>query len=107
MKGLAGIAAAVALIAYAVYLATQNTAPVELELLFASPSSPAWAVVLGSFVLGVVVMVLAFSWPLLRLRLVARRQSRQIARLEQEVHGLRTLPLEPDDPVSRPRAEEG
>jgi uncharacterized membrane protein YciS (DUF1049 family) len=86
--------------AYAVYLGTQLEGTVDLDLLFVQlPSAPLWSVVLGAFGLGAVLTGLSVAWPLLRLRLGVRRQGRQISRLEQEVHGLRTLPLAHDEPA--------
>jgi hypothetical protein len=38
------------------------------------------------------------TWPLVRLKLHTRRHQRRIAELEQEVHGLRTLPITTDTP---------
>jgi hypothetical protein len=34
-----------------------------------------------------------YSWPLTRAKLTTRRQAKRIAQLEQEIHGLRTLPI--------------
>ena len=36
---------------------------------------------------------LLFAWPLARAKLATRRQTKRIAQLEQEIHGLRTLPI--------------
>ncbi len=108
MKGLAGLAVAVAVIAYAVYLVTQNDQPVTIQLLFASVvGAPAWSLLLGSFAAGASLTALALSWPLLRLRLAVRRQTRRVTRLEQEVHGLRTLPLSPEELAPSDLAREG
>lgn len=108
MKGLAGLGAAVTVAAYAVYVTTQNGAPVSIDLLFTTASGvPAWSVLLGSFAAGAIASGLALAWPLLRLRFKVRRQTRRVARLEQEVHGLRTLPLSPEEPTTTGRAREG
>ena len=88
-------------VAYAVYLVTQNEAPVGLDLLFVQLRDvPLWSIVLGAFGIGALGTGLIVAWPLLRLRLGVRRQGRQINRLEQEVHGLRTLPLTDDATVA-------
>ena len=108
MKGLAGLAVAVAVIAYAVYVVSQNGQPVTIQLLFTSVvGAPVWSLLLGSFAAGVSLTALAFSWPLLRLRLAVRRQTRHVTRLEQEVHGLRTLPLSLEEPAPSDLAPEG
>jgi hypothetical protein len=39
---------------------------------------------------------LLLVWPLLRLKMQSRRQSKRMAELEQELHGLRTLPIASD-----------
>ncbi len=94
-------------VAYAVYLGMQLEGTVDLDLLFVQlPGTPLWSVVLGAFGLGAILTGLSVAWPLLRLRLGARRQGRQINRLEQEVHGLRTLPLTDDEPVAS-KVEQG
>jgi uncharacterized membrane protein YciS (DUF1049 family) len=82
--------------AVAVFLVSGNSAPVALNLLVTVTEVPLWSVLLGSFVSGGLIIGLLVTWPYLRLRLRARTQARQITRLEQEVHGLRTLPL-PDE----------
>lgn len=94
-------------VAYAVYLGMQLEGTVDLDFLFVQlPGAPLWSVVLGAFGLGGLLTGLSVAWPLLRLRLGVRRQGRQINRLEQEVHGLRTLPLTDDEPVAS-KAEQG
>ncbi len=108
MRGFAGLAAAVAVIAYSVYLVTQNGQPVAIDLLFTSVAgAPAWSLLLVSFAAGASLTALVLSWSLLRLRLSVRRQTRRVTRLEQEVHGLRTLPLSPEEPAPSDLAREG
>ncbi len=107
MKGLAGLAVGVALAAYAVLLALANGDQVRVNLLFwSSEALPLYAVVLGSFLLGAAAAAAVASVALVRLRLQLRGERRRASRLEQEVHGLRTLPLGPDVPEPA-RAKEG
>ena len=104
MKGLLLLAAVVGVAVAAVLLATQNDAPVTVNLLvFTVHDVPLWRVLLGAFVAGGTVVALVLSWPYLRLRLRVRGQARQITRLEQEVHGLRTLPLPDEESVAGKR----
>jgi uncharacterized integral membrane protein len=107
VKGLVGLGIAVLLAAYAVFLAIANGDQVRVNLLFwSSESLPLYAVVLGSFVLGAAAAAAASSVTLVRLRLQLRGERRRASRLEQEVHGLRTLPLLPET-GERARAKEG
>jgi uncharacterized integral membrane protein len=97
VKGLVGLGVAVLLAAYAVFLAIANGDQVRVDLLFwSSESLPLYAVVLGSFVLGAAAAGAVASYALLRMRLSLRGERRRASRLEQEVHGLRTLPLLPE-----------
>lgn len=104
------IAAAAALSAalYLTLVATRNSELLRVNLLFLTIEQvPAWAALLGSLLLGVAAASLLLAWPFLRLRLRLRSQSRRITRLEQEVHGLRTLPLSDQEPRSRDPLHEG
>jgi uncharacterized integral membrane protein len=107
VRPLAGVVLAVGLAVYAALVAWRNATPVTLDLLFGSVVDvPVWSVALGSLLLGAVAAGLACAWPILRLRLRVRSQSRRLTRLEQEVHGLRTLPLSSEATKSA-RAREG
>ena len=96
MRGLVLLGIVVAVAAVAVFLVSGNAQPVTVNLLVTQAEVSVWRVLLGSFVSGGLVIGLLLTWPYLRLRLRVRTQARQITRLEQEVHGLRTLPL-PDE----------
>jgi uncharacterized integral membrane protein len=99
-----GTAAAIALAAYAAFFVAWNGDHVRIHLLFARfDGVPLWSVVLGAFALGAALVGTVTGFSLLRLRLRLRGQRREVGRLEQEVHGLRTLPLAPDDTGSRAR----
>ncbi len=74
--------------------ATSNDDPVTLELLITTYAAvPLWAALVGAAAVGGLAVLFALSPSWVRLRLRTRRQARSIAELEQEVHGLRTLPL--------------
>jgi uncharacterized membrane protein YciS (DUF1049 family) len=97
VRALLLLGAVLAIAVVAVLLATRNDAPVSMDLLvFAATDVPLWGVLLGALATGGALVAGVLSWPYLRLRLRVRSQARQITRLEQEVHGLRTLPL-PDE----------
>jgi hypothetical protein len=59
-----------------------------------------WAAMVASAAVGAAATLLLTSWPLVRLKLESRRHSKRIAQLEQEVHGLRTLPIASDSAAS-------
>ncbi len=95
----------------AVYLAlvgTRNDELVDLKLFFYTLEQYSLGlVVLGAFLVGVGLTALVFSWPIVAVRLRLRRESRRVAQLEQEVHGLRTLPLSEDEEAKAVEAREG
>ncbi len=85
----------------------QEGGDIALNLVFFETRQPLGYIVLGSLLLGVAVTALAFSWPIVSVRLRLRRESRRVAQLEQEVHGLRTLPLSEDEAAKAVEAREG
>lgn len=108
MRSIASISIVVILGAYGAYLVSANLEPeVTLQLGFTSLGLALWQALIGSFVAGVVGVVLAFGWPVIRIRLRVRRQVRQVRELEQEIHGLRTLPLIDDETAETRTATEG
>lgn len=97
MRGLVVLGGVVLIAGLGAWLTIANGDRVTVHLLVGSIADvPLWAVLLGSFLTGGGVVAGVLTWPYLRLRLRVRSQARQITRLEQEVHGLRTLPL-PDE----------
>ena len=92
------LAAIVALVvgALVVYAAWLNPEPVaQVDWVFGRAQGvPLWRVLAVSGLLGSVLTALVLMLPALRLKLRLRRAQRRIAQLEQEVHGLRTLPLD-------------
>ena len=89
------VAGVLGILGVLVYLASRNTHPIgAIDLGFASYAQiPLWQALLGSALVGAALAALICSWPIVRLKLGARRSHRRIADLEQELHGLRTLPL--------------
>ena len=92
--------AALALVSVVGWFAYQNTGRIpEIDLLIARPTQvPLWMALFSSAIVGAALVVGFLSWPLLRMRLRVRRQERSIGELEQELHGLRTLPLSEETP---------
>jgi uncharacterized integral membrane protein len=93
------LAALVILVAYTTLFVLQNGDRVTMALPFITQGSmPGWLVVLIAAAFGGGVSALLLSWPLLRFRHQNRRDARRIHALEQELHGLRTLPLATNHP---------
>jgi len=93
---------------YLTLVGTRNDELVDLKLLFYTLEQHSLGLlVLGAFLIGVGLTALVFTWPIIRVRLRLRRESRRVAQLEQEVHGLRTLPLSDDDEAKAVEAREG
>ncbi len=108
MRGLISIVVLVIIVGFAAFMVHNNSERVSINLIFTVfMGVPLWGALLGTLVLGAVLAGLACLWPLLRLRLHVRRQRRQITRLEQEIHGLRTLPLEEEAHTGDASAQEG
>ncbi len=55
---------------------------------------PLWAALAVSTLLGAGLSALVVSLPMMRLKLRLRRSKKRISQLEQEVHALRTVPLD-------------
>lgn len=107
MKRILVIAIVVAIALYAAVVARLNATTFELDLFFVRlPGVELWMLLFGALLLGAAAAALALSWPYFRLRLLARRQGRRITQLEQEVHGLRTLPLTDEDSTKRASSSE-
>jgi uncharacterized integral membrane protein len=76
-----------------VYVVISNNDIVVVTLPLVKWPTKLWAAMVASAVVGSGATMLLTSWPLLRLKLQSRRHTRRIAELEQELHGLRTLPI--------------
>jgi hypothetical protein len=88
------IAALVVLVAYTTLFVLYNGDQVKMSLPFlVTGEMPGWLVAVIAGALGAFATALVLSWPLVRLSGQHRRDARRIAQLEQELHGLRTLPL--------------
>lgn len=108
MRVLLRVLLLVVIVVYAIWLVLSNDQLVDVNLGFARlPQTPTWLVILGALLLGAVASGLACSWPILRYRLRLRRSRQRVAELEQELHGLRTLPLDSEEAASRAAAQAG
>ena len=84
----------VAAIVYVALFTLSNSAPTGLDLVFFSVQPLSLSlIVLVAAAIGAAVTAAGLAWTVGRLRLDQRRQARRIVELEQELHGLRTLPL--------------
>jgi uncharacterized integral membrane protein len=85
-----------ALIAFGV---AKNGQVVDVNLPFLQPwPMELWRALLIAVLLGAALATLFLSLPLARAKLATRRQTKRIAQLEQEIHGLRTLPIANESP---------
>ena len=97
-----------AIIAFVVValFAISNTQLVELNLLLGTFGPvPLSVFVISAVAFGAAITAAALGWTVASARLQTRRDAKRIAELEQEVHGLRTLPMieesKPDTPNAR------
>jgi uncharacterized membrane protein YciS (DUF1049 family) len=85
-----------------------NTAPVDVRFYVISIEQvPLWQALVSAIALGFLVAGVGLGWPLVRSSVLVRQQRRRISRLEQEIHGLRTLPLGTEGEEPARHAEEG
>lgn len=102
MRSWFSIAAAVLLAVLIVFVVFSNDTEVTVVLPLVQWRTKLWGAMLASAVVGAGAAVVLVTWPLLRLKLQTRRHSKRIAELEQELHGLRTLPIANELPAPRP-----
>jgi uncharacterized integral membrane protein len=97
MRFWVGLVAAISLAVLVAALVYYNNDQVTVHLLFGAPwETKLWAAMVASAVIGSGLTALVLAWPLARLKVQARRRAKRIHELEQEVHGLRTLPIASD-----------
>ena len=85
-----------------VYVVISNNDIVIVTLPLVKWPTKLWGAMVASAIVGAGATLVLTSWPLVRLKLQSRRHTRRIAELEQELHGLRTLPIA-NDPAAAPR----
>lgn len=102
---LLGLLAALLLLAGVLFvLRNAQVAPVDLLGLRFAP--PLWVLLLGAFAAGALCCGAALALPLLRASLGERRARKELARLESELHALRSAPPE-QGAESAPPPEQG
>ena len=102
MRTWASVVFGVLLAGLLVYVVISNNDLVVVTLPLVKWPTKLWAAMVASAIAGAGAAILLTSWPLLRLKLQSRRHARRIAELEQELHGLRTLPIANDPAAPRP-----
>jgi uncharacterized integral membrane protein len=98
MRTWATVAAGILLTALLIFVVISNSDEVTVVLPLLQWRTKLWGAMVGSAIVGASASLVLVTWPLVRLKLHARRHQRRIAELEQEVHGLRTLPIATDTP---------
>jgi len=106
MRTWASVVFGILLAGLLVYVVISNNDLVVVTLPLVKWVTKLWAAMVASAVVGAGATMLLTTWPLVRLKLQSRRHSRRIAQLEQEVHGLRTLPIASDS-ASASSAQKG
>ena len=90
--------------ALVVTLVLRNGQEVSVDLLVTTWPTKLWGALVASAIIGAGSTATFLLWPMARLNLRARRHQKRISELEQEVHGLRTLPIA-SDAASSPSAQ--
>jgi len=96
MRGWGTLLFGALLAAIVVALVVGNGDPVTVHLLVGQWTTKVWGAMVAAAVFGAAAAALVLIWPVVRLKLQVRRQTKRISELEQEVHGLRTLPIASD-----------
>jgi uncharacterized integral membrane protein len=96
MKGWGSLVFAALVAVLVIFVVVSNSDRVTVVLPFIKQPMPLWSALVTSAVFGAAAASLLLTWPVIRLKVQARRQAKRIAELEQEVHGLRTLPIAGD-----------
>jgi uncharacterized integral membrane protein len=89
--------------ALVVALVVGNGDPVSVNLLLVQWPTKVWGALVAAAVFGAAAATIVLVWPVIRLKVQVRRQTKRIAELEQEIHGLRTLPIA-SEPAGAPSA---
>jgi len=98
MRTWATVVAGILLAVLLIFVVLSNGAEVTVVLPLLQWQTKLWGAMVASAIVGASASLLLVTWPLVRLKLHTRRHQRRIAELEQEVHGLRTLPIAGDTP---------
>jgi uncharacterized membrane protein YciS (DUF1049 family) len=96
MRGWGSLIFAAVVAAIVVALVVGNGESITVNLLVVQWPTKVWGALVAAAALGGLVSALMLSLPVFRLKVQTRRQAKRIAELEQELHGLRTLPIAND-----------
>jgi uncharacterized integral membrane protein len=94
------VIAGIAVAALFIFTVLSNDAEVTVVMPLLQWRTKLWGAMVASAVFGAAASMVLVTWPLLRLKLQSRKHTKRIAQLEQEVHGLRTLPIASDSAAS-------
>ncbi len=105
LRRVTGIALFLSLLVGAVLLRDANDQRIDIDYVFGTVTNVSlWLVLVASFATGAALATLILTTRLARGSLAQRRYRRAVARLEQEVHQLRNLPVA-DGPQLDPAAD--
>ncbi len=100
------VAAAAALVLGGIRFSEKNATPVAVHYFFGeSAAVKLWAVIAGAFTAGFLVAAVLMFFETIRNRWQVRSCRKQITRLEEEIRGLRNLPLVARGDVAEQRTE--
>jgi len=103
MRGWGTLVFGALIAALVVALVVGNGDPVSVNLLLVQWPTKVWGALVAAAVFGAAAATIVLVWPVIRLKVQVRRQTKRIAELEQEIHGLRTLPIA-SEPAGAPSA---
>ena len=93
MRGWGSLVFAAIVAALVIFVVVSNSDRVTVVLPFFKQMMPLWGALVTAASFGAAAAGLVLVWPMVRLKVQTRRQTKRIAELEQELHGLRTLPI--------------
>jgi uncharacterized membrane protein YciS (DUF1049 family) len=96
MRGWGTLVFAALVAAVVVALVVGNGEPIVVNLLLVQWPTKVWGALVAAAAFGAAAASIVLVWPVVRLKVQTRRQGKRIAELEQELHGLRTLPIAGD-----------
>jgi len=93
MRAWGTLAFAALVAAIVVALVVGNGEAVRVNFLFGQWDTKVWGALVAAAAFGAAAASAMLAWPVTRAKMQSRRQTKRIAELEQEIHGLRTLPI--------------
>ncbi len=104
MRGWGTLLVALLIAALVVVLVLRNDQQIVVDLVLVTWPTKVWGALVAAAVVGACAAAVLLTWPVVRAKMQIRRQTRRIAELEQEVHGLRTLPIA-SEPAGTPSVQ--